>query len=771
MPPLPWLAAVSALLVLASSRSVVGDDMAVVRDRARHAFGWTTADISTTVTAAKGFAKALNATCYWPDIDYFSTDRANWLTEAHLDRVQTMVQALTKPGSPAFEDAGISTAAHCALGVWLDRHFTNSNWWYQCIGTEILLQSTFLMLGTNRTSPSEQALLTKYSFDSSWWVNPYGGGANLVWMIQVEIMRGAATGNATALQQAFSVMWADVRMGSVSENWQGIVADQSYHFHGQQILSAAYGMAWLQLQLQFWPIASGTVWAMPDANVAILAAFIAEGDAQLTFGAGWDYGVNGRGLSRPSNFEWSLPTSVIRALAQETGAEPWAAELVTFSDILDGLPSATHSSSSKHFYASDFFTHHRPTWGATVKMHGTNGVYAVVGNECDNSENLLGEHTGDGVLNVFHSTEKDVTEQDYEGIFPLLDWNQINGITVEHDKPIEPCTMGTGDVWAVRNTLFVGGASDGLFGLAAMDTATHNTTVQRSWFFFDDAIVSLASNLSNSYGHVTSPGDVWTTLASRNLPAAAADPLRGPVTVGYPNGSASVLPDGNATFASASDVAWFNAGGITFIPSLPVAGVASSAPTLGIFSGTKTGNWNTIGQFPSPVSGRVLTAWLEHGSVLPAGPGALTTGYAYLIAPNTTAAEAPALAAKQAGTACVFASGSVHGAAQPSAGLASAVFWAAEGGVFSCTDASTGWTLSVTSSSAGMLLVRETAGSVTVTIAHPYVRSALVNITLTRIATGTACSPGAAAGTTVVSLALPVAADLLGSSVSATCAL
>jgi hypothetical protein len=70
-----------------------------------------------------------------------------------------------------------------------------------------------------------------------------------------------------------------------------------------------------------------------------------------------------------------------------------------------------------------------------------------------------------------------------------------------------------------------------------------------------------------------------------------------------------------------------------------------------------------------------------------------------------------------------------------------------------------------------MLLVRETAGSVTVTIAHPYVRSALVNITLTRIATGTACSPGAAAGTTVVSLALPVAADLLGSSVSATCAL
>ena len=213
MPRLLQAAAVSALLVLTSCirdadagherGHVAGDDMATVRDRARHAFGWTSADIGATVASAMGFAKALNATCYWPDIDYFSTDRANWLTEAHLDRVETMVQALTTPGSPAFEDAALSTAAHCALGVWLARHFTNSNWWYQSIGTEILLQSTFLMLGTNRTSPSEQALLTKYSYDSDWWVNPYGGGANLVWMIQVEIMRGAATSNTTALQQAF----------------------------------------------------------------------------------------------------------------------------------------------------------------------------------------------------------------------------------------------------------------------------------------------------------------------------------------------------------------------------------------------------------------------------------------------------------------------------------------------------------------------------------------------------------------------------------------
>lgn len=84
------------------------------------------------------------------------------------------------------------------------------------------------MLGLNRTTPSEQATLIERSYDSAWWVNPYGGGANLVWMAQVEIMRGAATGNVTALNQAFNVMWANCVLGNVTANWQGIVADSSY---------------------------------------------------------------------------------------------------------------------------------------------------------------------------------------------------------------------------------------------------------------------------------------------------------------------------------------------------------------------------------------------------------------------------------------------------------------------------------------------------------------------------------------------------------------
>ncbi len=51
-----------------------------------------------------------------------------------------------------------------------------------------------------------------------------------------------------------------------------------------------------------------------------------------------------------------------------------------------------------------------------------------------------------------------------------------------------------------------------LYALAMIDIATHNLTTKRSWHFYDDVIIILASNLT-----VTRSNVVWTTLASRIL--------------------------------------------------------------------------------------------------------------------------------------------------------------------------------------------------------------------------------------------------------------
>lgn len=412
--------------------------------------------------------------------------------------------------------------------------------------------------------------------------------------------------------------------------------------------------------------------------------------------------VSARLLSSPCS--WSLPTPAIRILANTTEAAPWASTLVAFADAVDGVPPSMPSAvttSAKHFFSSDFYVHHRPNWGASVKMHGNNGYYRIVQNECDNSENLLSEHTGDGVLNVVTSGDLLAMEDAYYAIFPLWDWQGINGITVEHDVPLETCEGN--DQWPVRDTAFVGGATDGagVYGAVAMDTATHNLTAQRAWFFFDSGIVATASNMTDP-----TKANVRTSLASRLVADAVRNPVQGKLTVGLTPaaGGGIVQPaDGNYSWP-AVNVSWLNAGGLGIIPVATGVSLNVGAAGLGVGAsiGNKTAPWSTIGPFPGSASGRLFSAWLDHGRQLN------NQSYAYILVPNITAAAMPAAVSAQAGTACILASNAVHGASQPpatgnSGGVASTVFWTS--GTYSCSAGA--WNMAVSADSEAIVVVRD----------------------------------------------------------------
>jgi hypothetical protein len=752
-----------------------------ILDRVRAQFLWPAADaVPAVVAAARGFVSTLNASCLWPDINYFDQDRANWLAVTHLSRAYTIAQAATVPGSPAFDDPHLLNATACAVTTWLEgKTFpnTNPNWWYGFIGVPLQTSSIFAMQGLNRTSPAAAAAFIQESYKAAWWVNQWGGGANLIWMATVEIMRGAASGNMTALNEGFGAIWSNAVAGNVTSNWQGVVADNSYHFHGTLIMNSAYGVEWLSSLLSFWVVGAGTQWAMDPSRVALLARFIAEGNAQLSFGGRWDWGTQGRGIDRPGmDFSWGLPTPVIRALAAAPGAAPWTSQLLAFADAVDGAPAPGSLVGTKYFWTSDFLTHHRPGWGAALHMHGNNGVWTVETSECDNGECLLCEHTADGVLNLYASDGADAAPSAYAGIFPLLDWNAINGITVEHSTPVDVC--GASNTWPTNFTKFVGGCADaGGSGVAAMDTATHATTVQRAWFFFDAAIVATASNLTNqAVDSGRPPADVWTTLVSRLLPQPAADPVTGPVAVGFANGTVvPALPDGDHSWP-ADAVAWVAAGGVGVWPGVPPAGVnpatgpLPSAPTLVLSVGNRSVPWDAIGPYPGTASGRLLTIALDHGAALPPPPapgGATGAGYAYVLTANVTPAAMPALTASAAGAACVTATGAVHGAAAADGSVTAAVFWAPGGGSYSC--AATGMALS--SPGAGLFLVRRGAGgAVTVTASHPNRLGGALTVTVTGAVAGAGCAPGPAPGTTTFTVPLPTDGNYLGSPVNVTCA-
>ena len=136
----------------------------------------------------------------------------------------------------------------------------------------------------------------------------------------------------------------------------------------------------------------------------------------------------------------------------------------------------------------------------------------TVPTECDNFENLKGEHLGDGLLNVYPGGQLTVQGGGgaYEDVFPLLDWHLSNGVTCEADAPLLYCGPETGDIYKARRTAFVSCVSDGQLGQATMDTATHNLTGHRSKVFLPQRMLALMSNLTDP-----TPAEVRTTLHSR----------------------------------------------------------------------------------------------------------------------------------------------------------------------------------------------------------------------------------------------------------------
>jgi hypothetical protein len=228
-------------------------------------------NISLIIQQAISFNNTLNSSCYWPDIDY-ADQHVHWATAEHMTRITIMLQALTINGSTIKNDTKILSSVHCALNVWLTRHFIHKFWWYNRIGIPLEATSQLLMLGNNVTD-FERKKIIEISYCSDWW---NGGsvpvGANLVWMIQVQLYRSLATNNITGIEQGFTKMWDDFTIKSLGG--QGIQNDWSNHFHGLLLLSGSYGINCASDILSFFACSYGTQYGLDLEKLLIIAQFL-----------------------------------------------------------------------------------------------------------------------------------------------------------------------------------------------------------------------------------------------------------------------------------------------------------------------------------------------------------------------------------------------------------------------------------------------------------------------------------------------------------------
>ncbi|CAF4876052.1 unnamed protein product [Rotaria sp. Silwood1] len=722
---------------------IPNDDLLIIRQRVLELMVWPTKEnISATVLAALTFTRTLNTSCYWPDINYADKGIAEWFTARHMYRITNMLQALTVNGSTVQNDSQIRKAAHCALNVWLINDWQNPNWWFNEINIPLHATSQLLMLGDD-AAHFEIEKIKEISYRSAWWLGSlHHTGANLVWMIQVEIYRSLATNNITGIEQGFTRMWEDVTV--VSSNEVGIQYDWSYHFHGSQLLSGTYGMIWAVNIFSFIVCSQKTQYALNEQQLFTFAQFVTKGDAWMIIGDEWDWHVLGRAISRPNKeYHVEFNTELIRIVAELIESNDTKIELINFANRLDNQSNASLLIGNKHFFLSDYQVHRRANWTSAIEMQSIR----TQPTECINGENLKAEHSGQGVLNLYTGNT-----YNYNFIFPLIDWQAINGITVEHDIPLERCNGAT-FTWETLS--FVGGVSDDQYGLAMMDTASHNLTAKRSWHFYDDAIIALATNLT-----LTTQTTAWTTLASRLLPT-------GQITIGFFNSTVITFSDGNYSFPyvqnRTSNVQWIHISGPNIGYFLQLQQQYTS---LGIELGNKTGNYHDIGAYNYTVTARVLTIWINHGL------GPYTLDYNYMILPNVSLESMPTLIKQyneEQVFSCISTNNLFHGTMWPGLKRASFVLWDNITTIFSCKSSLFEITLEL--SDAGAYLFSETVSDFTVTASHPTRVNDVVKVTVDRVGYGEGCtvSSDVDATTTNVALKLPSEPKLMGASVNVTC--
>lgn len=249
---------------------------------------------------------------------------------------------------------------------------------------------------------------------------------------------------------------------------------------------------------------------------------------------------------------------------------------------------------------------------------------------------------------------------EYEDIAAAWDWNLIPGITTDYGATTLSCstTSQTG------KRTFVGGASNGKIGVAAMDYVnplTGSLAYRKAWFFFEDDVQHVTISGINS----TTAADVVSVLDQKRA--------QGPM---YVDGEVMTMLRGRRRDIAAAKSLWHDQIGYQFDrpASSSVEAGDVTGPSLSAAVVTRSGNWSTIGT--SVIPGKeveMFTAWLGHG------PGNLPSA-SYSVYPGTSSPEVFAAKAKGRRITTTRNDAVAAAAVDGESGVVMVVFWKPEGG-------------------------------------------------------------------------------------------
>ena len=184
------------------------------------------------------YANSLQPDGEWTDIAYNDNSRTTWGAAEHLDRTLVMAKMARLAQIQQLPDESLNAKVLLALKAWTNRDPRNPNWWWNQIGVPELIGGIATLMFPE-LSKAELAKVVRIMMRSNWRRVPWTG-ANLIWGVEIEIVRGCLENNAATVAEGYERMYQEIKVVSPQE--EGIQQDNSFHQHGAQLYSGGYGL-------------------------------------------------------------------------------------------------------------------------------------------------------------------------------------------------------------------------------------------------------------------------------------------------------------------------------------------------------------------------------------------------------------------------------------------------------------------------------------------------------------------------------------------------
>jgi chondroitin AC lyase len=560
------------------------DDFTTIYDRL-----YAKALILPTATEVQNVLSILKTDGSFSDLNYADVAFAADLS-VHLKRLQTLGAAYSNPNSSEYKNTSIKDKYFLCLDFWVTKNQTPGNWWYRHIAYPKAASPAIILLG--ELMKTEKPDLFNRAMNYLLWAylqNNYMEGAN-----GADKIVGAYT--ATVLKkdntQLLKMRGQIIGLIQVQSKGEGIEADIMFGQHsgnGRQLYAATYGGEYIKSILAYLTTVNATAYTVTSKEIGLLETLYLSGIQWIIYGKHIDPSQTGRQNSPTAGVSsWvnTLSDFILLNPPRKTELQ------IALERMQNGLSSTNPLLlGNKMYWRFDYMLQRGNTYFTTTRMTSTRTVGAEAGNGQGNN-NYYG---GAGVNYIFR------TGNEYNSIFTELNYRRFPGITAEQDAVALPIpNWGAG---GTNNNVYAGGVSYSKEGACGMLLDKRGVIAAKSWFYFDDEFVALGAGITQTNGTAA----VYTTM-NQCIKNTTIDYVDDQTQKSLTTGSVTLS---KPKWVVQDQVGYFN---------------LDNTSTFFVSAETKNGI-------------NIFTSAIDHGK------NPANKGYAYLVKPGITAAEAITYAA------------------------------------------------------------------------------------------------------------------------------